>query len=309
MKAESFFTKRWAVFLFATLCCLLWGSATPSIKTAYVLFQIGSSDVTSRVLLAGVRFIGAGILIILYGSISAKRFIYPQKSNLLNVMKLGMVQTVLQYFTFFTGLAHTTGVKSAILNASATFFAILFSVLFRTEKMTAKKLAGCIIGFAGCVLINLNGSGFGRLNLLGDGAIIISSITNGLAAVMIKRYSQKEDPVVLTGYQFLFGGIILTVIGLCGGGQLQAVSGTAWILLAYMAAISAVAYTLWSVLLKYNPVSGVTIYNFMNPLFGVLLSALILKETNAFTPLQCILSLLLISLGIIIVNARIGKKT
>lgn len=308
MKSESFFTKRWVVFLLAIFCCLLWGSAAPSIKTAYILFQIGSTDVMSRLLLAGVRFTGAGILIVLYGCVSAKRFIYPKKSNLPDVMKLGLVQTVLQYFFYFTGLAHTTGIKSAILGASSTFFAILFSALFCTEKLTGKKLAGCIVGFAGVVLINLNGSGFGGLNISGDGAIIVNSLMNGLAAVLIKRYAQKEDPVVLTGYQFLFGGLVLMLIGLCGGGQLQAASVKAWILLAYMAALSSVAYTLWSVLLKYNPVSRITIYNFTNPVFGVLLSALFLKETNAFTPLQCVISLVLISIGIIIVNTKTEKK-
>ena len=77
--------------------------------------------------------------------------------------------------------------------------------------------------------------------------------------------------------------------------------------LLYMGFISAGAYTLWGVLLKYNPVSRVSILGFINPVMGVLLSALFLgegKEAFSFTGL---LALLLVSAGIIIVNT--SKKT
>ena len=127
MNQKSILTNRVIVALLAILCCLLWGSATPSIKVAYTLFQIGSGDVMSRFLLAGVRFAFAGVLIIAYGSVTGKKLIRPQKENLFLVFKLGMVQTVLQYVLFYTALAYTTGMKSAILGASATFFSIIFS--------------------------------------------------------------------------------------------------------------------------------------------------------------------------------------
>ena len=44
------------------------------------------------------------------------------------------------------------------------------------------------------------------------------------------------------------------------------------------ALVSAVAYTLWSVLLAYNDVSKVAIFGFVNPLCSVILSALVLGE-------------------------------
>lgn len=308
MNQKSILTNRVIVALLAILCCLLWGSATPSIKVAYTLFQIGSGDVMSRFLLAGVRFAFAGVLIIAYGSVTGKKLIRPQKENLFLVFKLGMVQTVLQYVLFYTALAYTTGMKSAILGASATFFSIIFSALFHMEKMTSRKVLGCLIGFAGVVIINLSGGSFGPLNLKGDGGMIAQTIVNGYAAILIKRYSVREDPVVLTGYQFLFGGLLLCISGLIGGGKLLAQAPSAWLLMLYMAFLSAVAYTLWTLLLKYNPVSTVTIYNFSNPVFGVLLSALILKESNTFTPIQCVFSLILVCAGILIVNVRINRN-
>ena len=67
-----------------------------------------------------------------------------------------------------------------------------------------------------------------------------------------------------------------------------------------MAVISSVAFSLWTLLLKYNPVGTVSIYGFTNPVFGVILSALFLGE-QAFT-LQNLGALILVSLGIIVVN-------
>ena len=55
--------------------------------------------------------------------------------------------------------AHTTGVKGSIVEASNVFLAILVSsLIFHQEKLDQKKVLGCIVGFAGVVLINLSGS-------------------------------------------------------------------------------------------------------------------------------------------------------
>ena len=74
-------------------------------------------------------------------------------------------------------------------------------------------------------------------------------------------------------------------------------------LLVYLALVSAVAYSLWGILLKYNPVSRVTVFGFMNPVFGVLLSALLLGETDQASGILGLLSLLLVSVGIYVVNS------
>lgn len=72
-------------------------------------------------------------------------------------------------------------------------------------------------------------------------------------------------------------------------------------MLLYLALVSAVAYTLWGCLLKYNPVSQVTIFGFLTPVFGVVLSALLLSEGDALG-WQALGALALVCLGILLVN-------
>ena len=212
---EKILTKAPVVCLLTFICCFLWGSAFPCIKIGYRLFQISSGDTASQILFAGIRFTLAGILTLLIGSIASRKILRPGKDSLKPIAVLSMVQTVIQYFFFYIGLAHTTGVKSSIIEASSSFFAILIaSLIFRYETLTVRKVLGCLIGFAGVVVINLAGGSMDlNLSLNGEGFILLSTISYAFSSALIKKYSQHENPVVLSGCQFLLGGLILSLCG------------------------------------------------------------------------------------------------
>ena len=78
-------------------------------------------------------------------------------------------------------------------------------------------------------------------------------------------------------------------------------------LLAYLGFISAGAYSLWSLALAANPVSRVAVFGFMNPIFGVLLSAVLLGEADVVSPAVAAGALVLVSAGIVVVNRREGR--
>lgn len=301
--------KNFVVWLVALLCCALWGSAFPCIKIGYQMFCISSKDVASQVLFAGCRFTLAGILAILIGSVLGRSILLPKRQSLGKIFKLSMLQTVLQYLFFYVGLANTTGVKASIIEGVNVFIAILVaSLLFRQEKLTWKKVVGCIIGFAGVVLVNLSGTGMDlSFCVTGEGFIFLSTIAYAFSSVYLKRYSKEENPVVLSGWQFAAGGTIMMICGLVMGGRLAQWSSAGIAMLGYMALISAVAYSLWGILLKYNPVSRVAVFGFMNPVFGVILSAVLLKESGSLGPV-CIISLVLVCIGIYIVNVQSKGK-
>lgn len=299
---EQFMTKTVVVWLGALLCCALWGSAFPCIKIGYQLFEIPSDATATQILFAGCRFTLAGILAIIIGSVLNHKILIPKQGSWEKIAKLCMLQTVAQYLFFYIGLANTSGVKASIIEGVNVFISILVaSLIFRQEKLTARKMFGCIIGFAGVILVNITGGIDMAFTFTGDGFIVFSTIAYAFSSVMIKRYSQEENPVTLSGYQFVLGGLIMVVCGLLMGGRLTVISGAGIAMLLYLAVISAVAYSMWGVLLKYNPVSRVTVFGFMNPVFGVILSAVFLKESDS-VGVVCILALILVCAGIYIVN-------
>lgn len=301
---ESVLKKGWVVALLAMICCFLWGSAFPCVKIGYAMFGIEAADTASQIVFAGVRFTLAGVLTVLIGSALCRKFLKPQTGSWGMVFRLCMVQTVIQYLLFYIGLANTSGVKGSIIVASNVFLAILVSALiFRYEKLGAGKVIGCLLGFAGVVLINLTGTGIdSSMTFLGEGCMLLSTLSYAFSSVLIKKYSRVENPVTLSGYQFFFGGVIMTAVGLAFGGTLHGFTAGSVLLLVYLAMISAVAYSLWGILLKHNPVSKVAVYGFMNPVFGVILSAVLLKEQNQAFTLQGLVSLILVCIGIYVVN-------
>lgn len=300
---EQWMQKTWVVWLGAFLCCALWGSAFPCIKIGYELFQIESSQTATQILFAGYRFTLAGILSILIGSLLGRSFLIPKKETYSKILNLCIFQTVLQYVCFYIGLAHTSGVKASIIEGVNVFVAILIaSLIFHQEKLTVRKMLGSVIGFSGVVLVNLIGNELsGKFSILGEGNILLSTVAYAFSSVLMKRYSKKENPVTLSGYQFVLGGTMMIGIGFLLGGRIEHMTTGGLAMLIYLAFLSAVAYALWGILLKYNPVSKVAVFGFMNPVFGVLLSAVLLKEYGTLSYIS-ILSLVLVCLGIYMVN-------
>ncbi len=307
MKERDILTKTWIVAVLAAVCCALWGSAIPTIKTGYRLLQVEGSDVASQIVFAGIRFALAGIMVLIFASVKERKPMLPDKEILKYAIPVGLAQTVVQYFFFYIGVANTTGVKGGIITGTGNFVAILLACLvFRNEKLTSRKFAGCVLGFAGVVIINLMGGSLDTgFNLVGDGFVLIAQISYGVSSVLINIFSKKVSPVILSGTQFTMGGIVLFLIGKAMGGKLTHMNLPGCILILYLAMVSAVAYTLWSILLTYNDVSKVAIFGFINPLCSVVLSALVLGEYSQAFNFGSLIALALVCVGIYVVN---GKK-
>lgn len=234
-RKKPFITTTPGVCLTAMLCCVLWGSAFPCIKTGYRLFHIDGNDVASNVFLS----------------------------------------------------------------------ILIAAVVFRQEKLDRRNVIGCIIGFAGVVLINVSQGGIGGgISLIGEGFILFSAAAYGVSSVLIKIYSREDNPVMLSGWQFFCGGMIMIICGYLAGGRVSVWTAGSISMLVYLAAVSAVAYSLWGILLKHNPVSRVAVFGFMNPVAGVLLSAVILKEGGQAFGLPAVCALVLVCIGIYVVNSR-----
>jgi drug/metabolite transporter (DMT)-like permease len=304
MEKKNILQDPWMLALTALVCNFLWGTAFPCIKIGYSLFQIPADAMASQILFAGCRFTLAGLMTLVIGSLTAKKVLLPKKSNLLIILEVGLFQTVLQYFFFYGGLAHASGVKSSIIEASNVFIAIILSAIFlHNENNLGRKLLYCLPGFIGVLLINLNGQTMTfDMAWNGEGFIFLSTIAACCATVLMKKYSAKENPVLICGWQFVFGGLIMAAAGLLLGGTLQPVNGSAWFLLIYLGFVSAAAYSLYGLLLKYHPVSKVAVYGFTNPIFGVILSALFLHEDLSSLGWLLYVALALVCFGIYEVN-------
>lgn len=305
---KNFFQKNINIVICCIFCTALWGSAFPCVKLGYELFNIGVNDTFSKILFAGGRFFLAGILVLLIATCVQKKFPKLKKEAVKSIALLGFVETTLEYVFFYIGLSYASGFKGAILNPTSTFMMVILAHFFyKDDKLTFRKSLGSIVGFLGIIIVNLNGDVGGGSSFLGDGCLIISALAFAVGSIISKEVTKIEDnPMTVTGYQLLIGGFILIAFGFIGGGRLHVTSTAAFILFLYLALLSSIAFSLWTTLFKYNPVSKVSIFNFLTPIFGTILSALILSE-DVFN-FRNIAALFLVCFGIYIVNKPKEKE-
>ena len=298
MQNKQTLSKPLVVMLLAGLCCLLWGSAIPFINLGYRYFGVSAGDTATQILFGGCRFFLAGFLTILFESVARKSPAFPKRTSWGNVVKLSLAQTIIQYVFFYIGVAHTASAKGAIIQGLQAFTSILIACfIFRTERMNALKWIG------GLVVVNWTKDGFGSgVRLIGEGFVIISMVASACSTGLIKKFGQFDSPVVMSGWQFMLGGAVMALGGFAAGGRLVSDNPMAYVVLLYLALLSAVAYSLWAVLLRVNPVSRVAVYTFLQPIFGVILSLLLVDRNSDAPLLRYAAALAMICVSIAVVN-------
>ena len=298
--------KPVVVTILAVLCTLLWGSAFPAVKKGYELFQIQEGTVADKLVFAGLRFFIAGFFILLLLLVAPKKSLRLKRKDGKGIVILGLLQTFMQYFFFYIALSNMSGSKGSIINASGTFFVVLLShFLFANERLNRKKAAGCLLGFTGILIVNLAKDIDIGFHVTAEGFMLMAALSFALGSVYSKIILKDMDALVLTGYQLFLGGALLLLVGLLQGGRLSHFSLEGILLFAYLVFISATAFGLWTLLLKHNEVTKVSIFNCLTPVFGTLLSGIFLSED--IFKLKNLMALLFVVAGIYLVNS-IGKR-
>ena len=264
----------------------------------------------SKMLFAGLRFGLAGIIILMIAAVTGRSFSYKPtapKANMGNAMFLllfALMNTTLHYAAFYIGLSYSQGARAAILNSMSVFtLVILACIFFKSDKMTYRKLLGCVIGFAGILTLNMGSKESGAFTLLGDGLIILNALCGAFAGLLTRGVNKRIDVFVGTGYSLAVGGVLLIIPSLLMGATLPHITLWGICILALLVGISTIGFALYNKLLTCNPIGKVAIWNSLIPVVGALTSCLCLRET--FYP-KYIFAAGLATLGIYIINK--GKK-
>ena len=298
--------KKFAI-IFSIFAMFLWGSAIPTIKTTYLELGIGASDTGQKILVAGIRFFMAGIITLIYFLIFDKNYKDFKKLDWKFVIILGLIQTSIQYLFYYIGLSNTFGVKSSIIQAANSFIVVIFSALLLPEdKINSKMILALVIGTIGIIITNTGKPIGGQaMKLTGEGFIIVSTSINALCTVLVRKYGKGMNGYLLTGLQFFVGSIILIIVGRSLSGGWISFTSKAAILLVYAAFISATAFTIWTLVLQKHSANEFGIYKLFIPLFGSILSVIVLGEV--FT-LRLALGMVLVLSASLILNINNRKN-
>ncbi|HBW36820.1 DMT family transporter [Desulfosporosinus sp. BICA1-9] len=297
-----YLTNRFWVIIIAQFCAVLWGSAFPVLKVSYEELGIATGDRSAIIVLAGLRFFLAALLIfalIIFGL----RLSPKVKLKMLPLLfLLGLLQISLLYFFFYNGLAHTTGMKGAVLSSAGIFFVVVLAhFVYRDDRLDLRKIVGLVAGFAGITLVNSGQNFTLDFSWQGEGFMILSGLVGALGTILAKRMSKELHPFILTAWQMLLGSLLLIAVGLPGlKPQAMLFTNRAFILLLYSAFLSATAFSLWYAILKGNKAGEISVFKFMTPVSGAILSAIFVPGERL--SLNMFLALALVALGVIVVN-------
>lgn len=301
MDSKKFFENKASKIAIAVLCCVLWGSAFPVLKISYKELSITSIDKPELLALGGLRFFIAAILLVVFTKFVIKQSLNIGKKNIMKLVALGFFQTAFYYYLFYNGVANTTGTKGAIIGTLETFFTVILAhFVYTNDRIDLNKSIGIVTGFIGIVIANF-GKDFGAsVSFLGEGLLALSCLMGAISSIMVKEFAKSIHPFVITSYQMLFGALMMMGVGYGQGASLSfnLISGS---LLIYSALLSSVAFSLWFTLLKYNNAGEISLYRFLIPISGAILSAIFVGES--FT-IYTFLALILVVSGIIAVNLR-----
>jgi len=306
MTTKDFFTHPLGIAVSAAGATLLWGSAFPFIKLSYASLDIRPEEIGEQMLFAGYRFLLAGLLILTL-FMFMKRDMKFKPATALPLLKIGLFQTFLQYVLFYIGLSYSTGIQGSIIAGTTSFFQILLAhFLYPDDRMNRLKIAGLMVGFTGVIFANWPSGKYEIDFGIGEIMLMLAMLAGAYGNILAREGSAKMEVIYLTAYQMILGSLGLVAIGAFTVGVVPfSFDIKSILMLVYLAFLSAAGFILWNNVMKYNQVGKVSLYLFLVPVFGVILSSLMLDEPLHYFVIG---GLILVVAGIVLVN-RPARKT
>lgn len=166
-----------------------------------------------------------------------------------------------------------------------------------------------IIGFAGLTISQIKGgtslTDLFSFSFTGEGFMLIYGLLAALATMLAKKLGSTLNSFVMTGWNLVIDGFALLLIGLFMGDDLSIITWTPLgiTLLIILAATSAIPFSLWYWCAQYANLSELSVYKFIMPISGSILSVILGEKFTA--PL--LVGLALVCLSIIMMNYSPAK--
>ena len=297
-------SQRVPLPVWVLVCATLWGSAFPVIKLAYAHWAVAGIEI-ERSLFAGVRFIAAGgVLLLIAKQPGAEWRATPTGL----ILAMAATQTVGQYVCFYLGLSWAGGTLSSLLVSSGSFWWMLLApVALKTPPPTAKQWGVLLIGAVGLTLAVYAPGDAGTHPRMGGLLVLAASFFGALGLAAYQKVGHTMGSRAGTGFSLSLGGLVLGGLGVAAWDNLgQLFDGYIVGLTAWLAFVSAAAFSLWNWLSTIFPVPLLATYRFLIPLCGMAESLILLHGEHVTVAMGLGTGLVVVAM---LVAGRVKPKT
>lgn len=284
-------------WLTMTLLALIWGGSFLSIRMA--LEEVGVlTTVAFRVGLAAAA---------LWAFVLARGLPVPRGARWVGAcLFLGFFNNIVPFCLIVWGQTHIPSGLAGILNASNVIFSVgLAALMFRDERLTARKSLGIMLGLAG-VALTIGPGVLSHLDLtsLGQLAILGASLSYAISSIFSRHALSNVRPEVVAAGMLSVSSLAMVPAAIwIEGAPSLAYSGQTWGALLYISLISsAFAYILYYRVLLTAGAGNVSLVTLMIAPVAVMLGAMTYGET---LPPAAYLGLVLLALGMLVIDGRV----
>ncbi len=256
--------------IWAIIACLLW-------STVYATIKIGLQYDTP-LHFAGLRFIISGLIILPF-TVRPAAFINMVRQHSRIILWVLFLQVIMNYVLFYYGMKLVPGALGAVIVGSQPLITALVAAwMHEEERLTRKKLITIFFGISGVILISAGRQALKIGNvteLLGVALILSANIATATSNVLVSVRSRGVNPFVLNSTTFFTGGIIVYLLSIPLEATIRGPRPPEyWLVLAWLAFVSAFAFSIWYKLLQrpYVRVSELNLWKFIIPVVGAILT-------------------------------------
>ena len=266
-------TKNYIYHLIAILTVGIWGLTFISTK---VLIEHGLSPQEIFLLRFLMAYLGIWF-------ISPRKLFADNWKDELWLLWGGVTGGSFYFFTENTALEITLATNVAFIVCTAPLLTTILSLLiYKKEKATAGLVGGSLLALVGVALVVYNGHFILKISPLGDFLTLLAAFSWAFYSLITKKMSGRYRTTFITRKIFFYGILTILPAFILHPWQFS-LSGlwqpAVWMNLLFLGVLaSLVCFVVWNIILKQLGTVRASNYIYLNPLFTLIGSAVLLDE-------------------------------
>lgn len=269
------------------LLAAIWGSS-------YIFMRVLSPAI-GPVFTAHIRVVIAGLALVLYTALASLPLSW--KNNWRHYLIIGAINSALPFSLFACAALYIPASCSVVLNATSPLFGTAFAIVWLNEQVTFIRIVGLLLGVCGVGAVSY-ANGLHMQSVFAASALICLSgaICYALSGIYIKKYASALKPQVLAAGSLVMAALLLIPVTALFAVPFLSITFTSTVIVSVLTlslVCTALAYLLYFSLIRdIGPAKALTV-SFLQPVFGIMWSVLLLGErVNGGMLLGCTLIML-----------------